>query len=187
METLLILWISEKKQLTITNTICNRHAQCTTMQACIVGLFVCLYWQSDKYRPHLPSLHKLVFILHIFTLLTLPTPYLNREMTSISWLLIFLQPTIYSVNNLQLSSQIIASKLGTTQIFKKWESGHLLARFDLQNNIRSANITSWYTKFILVRFYLLFVKIQIQDIKKQYVAIHNSFRCYTTTYLRERM
>ena len=60
--TLLILWISEKEQLTITNTIGNRHAQCTTMRACIVGLFVCLYWQNDKYPPHLPSLHKLVFI-----------------------------------------------------------------------------------------------------------------------------
>ena len=62
MKTLLILWISEKEQLTITNTIGNRHAQCTTMQACIVGLFVCLYWQTDNYPPHLPSLHKLVFI-----------------------------------------------------------------------------------------------------------------------------
>jgi len=47
MKTLLILWISEKEQLTITNTIGNRHAQFTTMQACIVGLFVCLYWQSE--------------------------------------------------------------------------------------------------------------------------------------------
>ena len=52
METLLILWISEKKQLTITNTIGNRHAQCTTMQACIVGLFVCLYWQSELENLH---------------------------------------------------------------------------------------------------------------------------------------
>ena len=47
MKTLLIIWISEKKQLTITNTIRNRHAQCTTIQACTVGLFVCLYWQSE--------------------------------------------------------------------------------------------------------------------------------------------
>ena len=84
----------------------------------------------------------------LLTLLTLPTPYLHKEMTYISWLLIFLPPTIYSMNSLQLSSHILASKLWTSEIFKKWESGHLLARFDLQNNIRSANITSWYTKFI---------------------------------------
>ena len=40
---LLILCISENEQLTITNTIGNRHAQFKTMKACIVGLFVCMY------------------------------------------------------------------------------------------------------------------------------------------------
>ena len=66
MKTLLIIWISEKKQLTITNTIGNRHAQCTTMQACIVGLFVCTDNLISTDLTYLPYTNWFLFYKIIF-------------------------------------------------------------------------------------------------------------------------